>query len=157
MVRVYGLLEEASAWLRARGSTQWNPVYPLARFGRDIEHGHVWHWTLGPRIAATVTLLPSRPEYYPPDVWADRVTAWYLTRLAVARALSGQSIGARLLGQIETDARAAQVRALRLDVSAENRFLEQYYAARGFRRVAAGDIFGTPSTFFEQRLEGAAP
>jgi predicted GNAT family N-acyltransferase len=149
---VYALLEERSAWLRSKGVAQWNPVYPMERLSREIEAGHVWYWEVNRKIVATVTLFSTRPDYYPPHVWQDTTRAWYIARLAVATRLGGAGIGKRLLNSIEHDGALEELQALRLDVAASNPFLEEYYAALGFCRVATGEIKGAPSVFLEKRL-----
>jgi GNAT superfamily N-acetyltransferase len=150
---VYALLEEASAWLSEKGLLQWYPAYPLERFTRQVEEGDVWYWKGGESVIATVTLLPRRPEYYPDHVWNDALPAWYVCRLALTRRLAGAGVGKRLLTQIENDAAAARLRALRLDVTASNPFLEEYYKALGYRRAALGESKGGQSIFMEKALE----
>ena len=147
--RIYQVLVLASAWLQARGLSQWNPVYPLKRFSRDVEAGHVWYWDLNGAVVATITLLTERPDYYPEHVWSYGRNAWYVCRFAVSRSVAGQGIGARALDEVESDASTAHAR-VRLDVSAANPFLEQYYAQRGYRRVAQADIKGAPALFLER-------
>ncbi len=154
--RLYVLLEEASAWLAARGVAQWNPVYPFARFAREVERGDVWYWLGDGEIVAMATLLPSRPEYYPDDLWHDAARAWYLCRFAVSRKLSGRSVGDRVLREIESDAAGEGIDALRLDIVANNPFLAEYYSARGFTRVATLAMHGQPSIFFEKVLAMSA-
>jgi GNAT superfamily N-acetyltransferase len=149
---VYGLLQEASAWLRAQGSTQWNLVYPLERFTREVEAGHVWCWKVAAEPLATVTLLPSRPEYYQPGIWEDGIPAWYVCRFTVKRTRAGRRIGERLLRQLELDAAASGLRALRLDVIAANPFLERYYLARGFEACGTVEIKGERSVLLERRV-----
>ncbi len=152
LARVYALLEEGSAWLRSKGLAQWNPPYPIERFRRELEAGYVWLWAERESPIATVTLFPTRPDYYPDQIWSDGIPAWYICRLAVARRLAGGGVGHEVLTQIERDAAANGLAALRLDVTASNPFLERYYVERGYTRVATGDIKGGASVFLEKRL-----
>jgi GNAT superfamily N-acetyltransferase len=149
---VYGLIEESSAWLRDKGLAQWNPVYPFERFSREVEQGHVWYWTSRMGPTATVTLLEQRPNYYPDEIWNDDVAAWYVCRFAVTRKLLGTNVGSRLLLELEHAAAIAGRRALRLDVTASNSFLERYYATRGFRRIAVADVRSERSVFLEKTV-----
>ena len=153
---LYALLEEASAWLRAKGVAQWNPVYPIERFARDIEAGHVWYWKTGAEAVATVTVLPHRPDYYPAGLWEDDVPAWYVCRLVVTRKLAGRRVGEQLLNELEADAACAGIRALRLDVTAANPFLERYYLARGFLDRGQAEIKRDRSLILERPV-GAKP
>jgi ribosomal protein S18 acetylase RimI-like enzyme len=150
---LYALLKEWSVWLHERGIAQWNPVYPRPRFAREVAAGLVWFWSEAGAPVATVTLFSDRPDYYPADIWQDETPCWYICRLAVARRLAGEGLGARLLAQLEEDARQSARRALRLDVRSSNPFLVDYYLARGYRRVAESEIMGIPTTFFEKETE----
>ncbi len=153
---VYCLLQQASAWLRAQGSAQWNPVYPIDRFARDVHEGHVWYWKSGAGALATVTLLPRRPDYYPAGVWDHEIPAWYLCRFAVKRALARRGVGETLLRQIEIDAADRGLKALRLDVVAASPFLERYYLAQGFKDCGTVEIKGERSILLEKRVGLAA-
>lgn len=150
---MYALLEEGSAWLRSKGLTQWDPVYPRERFTREIGAGYVWYWGTDGRVIATVTLFSERPEYYPDEVWRDGVAAWYVCRLAVSRKHSGTGVGRRILDQLEMDAASSKIRRLRLDVTASNAFLESYYEDSGYLRVAVAEISGAPSIFMEKSVQ----
>jgi GNAT superfamily N-acetyltransferase len=150
---VYSLLQEASAWLRAQGSTQWNPTYPIERFTQEVEDGHVWYWKSGIAPIATVTLLPRRPEYHPAGVWDDDVPAWYVCRFTVKRTLAGHGVGENLLQQLEIDAAGSGLQAMRLDVVSANPFLERYYLARGFRDCGTVQIRGERSALLERRVD----
>jgi ribosomal protein S18 acetylase RimI-like enzyme len=150
---VYSLLQEASAWLRAQGSTQWNPVYPLERFAQEVEDGHVWCWKAGAAPLATVTLLPRRPDYYPAAVWDDGLPAWYVCRFTVKRTLAGRRVGETLLRQLEVDAAACGLQALRLDVVEASPFLERYYLARGFKDCGTVEIKDERSVLFERLVD----
>lgn len=149
---VYALIEESSAWLRDKGLAQWNPVYPFERFSREVEQGRVWYWTSRTGPTATVTLQEQRPEYYPDEIWNDDVAAWYLCRFAVTRKLLGANVGPRLLAELEQDAALADRRALRLDVTASNPFLEKYYVTHGFGRVAVAEIRSESSVLLERTV-----
>jgi GNAT superfamily N-acetyltransferase len=149
---LYGLLVEASTWLKAKGVRQWNPEYPRSRFVREIDEGLVWYWAAQGEAIGTVTLFESRPAYYPQGLWEDEVRVWYMCRFAVSRKLVGRRLGEQMLDGLETDAAAEGIRALRLDVIASNSFLEAYYVTRGFERCQAGAIFGEECAFLERRL-----
>lgn len=150
---VYALLEEASAWLHTRGIDQWNTPYSRDRLDREVLAGHVWCWKAEARVIATATLLPRTPDYYPKGIWDDMLPAWYVCRLAVSRSLKGAAVGEHILLQLAEDALRDGIKALRLDVTAANSFLETYYGARGFRRVAEGYILGHRCLFLEKPLK----
>jgi ribosomal protein S18 acetylase RimI-like enzyme len=149
---LYGLLVEASAWLKEKGLRQWNPAYPRQRFAREVDEGHVWYWAAEGQAIGTITLLERRPEYYPRGVWEDGPRAWYLCRFAVSRKLAGRRVGEHLLAGLESDAVTAGIRALRLDVTSSNPFLEAYYTARGFERRQTAELFGEQCVFLERSI-----
>lgn len=150
--RVYQLLVDASAWLRARGLRQWTRVYPAERFAQEVGAGLVWYWSVDDGPIATATLYESRPEYYPPGTWEDSTAVWYLCRLAIARPFAGQRVGELALASIERDAVAAGVERLRLDADLSNPFLEDYYVRQGFQRHLVVEIFGERALLLEKRL-----
>ena len=153
----YALLCEASERLRARGIAQWRVPYPRARFERDIASGSVWCWRAEGALAATLTVSSMRPDYYPNEIWRDDIAAWYLTRFVVAQRFARRGVGARVLAEVGMAANAAGVRALRLDVTAANPFLERYYVGHGFRRVGEAEIHGEPSLLLERPSNGFVP
>jgi len=63
--KLYGLLVDASAWLREKGLRQWNPEYPSHRFVREVDAGNVWYWAVDGEPIATVTLYERRPGTTP--------------------------------------------------------------------------------------------
>lgn len=123
---------------------------PREQFAGAIDAGHVWYWVAEGEVVATVTLDLRRPSYYPARVWEDAIPAWYVCRLAVSRLAGGREVGSHVLAEIEEAATHSGVRVLRLDVTASNPFLESYYSARGFSRVAEDDVMGERAVFMEK-------
>jgi ribosomal protein S18 acetylase RimI-like enzyme len=149
---VYALIVECSLWLRENGIAQWDPVYPRQRFDLDVAAGTVWFWPGPSAIDATVTLMHTRPDYYPERIWCDEGSAWYICRFAIARRLKGTGLGPRLLTEILAAASAERIGALRLDVGVSNPFLARYYQANGFSPIARGEIKGAGSIFLERAV-----
>jgi GNAT superfamily N-acetyltransferase len=152
----YASIQECSDWLRAKGISQWDPVYPRQRFDRDVAAGEVWVWRSPAGIDATVTLSSVRPDYYPRYLWKDAERACYVCRFAIARRLKGAQLGVRLLGELERDARVAGIATLRLDVSAAYPFLTAYYVERGFEVIDRADIMGVAAVFLQKTLVSCA-
>ena len=150
--KVYRLLVDATAWLREKGLAQWSRVYPAERFAREVSAGHVWYWNAHDEPIATVTIHEDRPDYYPSGTWADSTAVWYLSRLAIARQWVGHRVGELVLASLERDAAATDVRALRLDVTTSNPFLEQYYVRQGFQRHQVVEIFGEGAMLLEKKI-----
>jgi hypothetical protein len=88
---VLDVLDEAAAWLRRRGVTQWPERFESSWIEGAIERGETWLARLGATAMGTLTLDWSDP------LWADiGGAAGYVHRMAVRRQAVG--LGALLLG-----------------------------------------------------------
>ncbi|GAA4952186.1 hypothetical protein HD597_005398 [Nonomuraea thailandensis] len=128
---VLDVLDEAAAWLRRRGVTQWPEHFESSWIDGAIERGETWLAHLGATAVGTLTLDWSDP------LWTDiGGTAGYVHRMAVRRQAAG--LGALLLDWAADAAGHNHQRFLRLDCVASNGRLRSYYEARGF--VHRGDV-----------------
>ena len=142
---VLRVLDEAAAWLREQGITQWPPRFELCWIEDAIRRGETWLVEVDGRISATVTVDWSDP------VWSDvGGRAAYLHRMAVRRQEPG--LGSVILAWVADYARRHDCDALRLDCVASNDRLRAYYERAGF--VCRGDVAvgGAPG----QRLDTGA-
>ncbi|WP_454859604.1 GNAT family N-acetyltransferase [Promicromonospora soli] len=98
---IRALQDEAIAWLRSRGTDQWQNLRP-ARHGTGrsladaISRGEVYIVRDGARIIGTVTV----DDYADPEFWTpqdDPTDALYIHRMVVAREASGQDVGGRII------------------------------------------------------------
>jgi GNAT superfamily N-acetyltransferase len=139
---VLSLLDEAAAWLRARGISQWPERFEPVWVRGAISRGETWLVRVDGTVSGTVTLD-----------WSDRVwadvggDAAYLHRMAVRRTAAG--LGAVILGWAEGVAREHGRPALRLDCVASNTRLRAYYEAAGFVHRGDVTVAGAPG----QRLD----
>jgi GNAT superfamily N-acetyltransferase len=120
------VLEEAAAWLLARGIEQWPARVPDAMFRPSIDAGETWLAERDGVAVATITLQWSDELFWgvqPP-------VAGYVHRVAVRRAAAG--VGRRLLTWADEMAAAAGRAYLRLDCSSGNERLRAYYEDAGF-------------------------
>ncbi|MDC6078952.1 GNAT family N-acetyltransferase [Limosilactobacillus fermentum] len=63
--RIWEIVEDARALLKADGSEQWQNGYPTRlTFQQDIEFGNCYLMIAGDRIAGTVTLMPQGDTHY---------------------------------------------------------------------------------------------
>jgi GNAT superfamily N-acetyltransferase len=128
---VLGVLDEAAAWLRERGITQWPARFEPSWVEGAIRRGETWLVEVDGTVRATVTVDWSDP------VWADDGgSAAYLHRMAVRRREPG--LGAVILAWAADLARQHGRDALRLDCVASNGRLRAYYEAAGF--ACRGDV-----------------
>jgi RimJ/RimL family protein N-acetyltransferase len=125
------LLEEAAAWLWARGVHQWQPGgHRAARADllAKLDRGALILAERDGRLAGGCLLIEIAPACWP-DAPAD---ALYLSGLVVERWVAGQDLGGRILdGAILVAQRRGKAR-VRLDCWDGNEFLKRYYRARGF-------------------------
>src|SRR5947209_20416084 len=92
---VLSILDEAAAWITARGIDQWRPgSFSRADLARQIEQDEVYLALYEGLPIATFTLCWSDPVMWGPQL----EDAGYVHRLAVRRTSSGQGLGALLLG-----------------------------------------------------------
>lgn len=128
---VLGVLDEAAAWLQARGVRQWPDRFEPQWVREGLQRGWTWLVSRGDEIAATVTLDWS-------DALWDDVggTAGYVHRFAVRRSAAG--LGPVILDWAGASTRRQGGTALRLDCVAANGRLRAYYEAAGF--VHRGDV-----------------
>ena len=138
---VLSLLDEAAAWLRARGVSQWPDRFEPSWVDGAISRGETWLVRVDAAISGTVTL-----DWVDP-IWSDDGTAAYVHRMAVRRQAAG--LGAVILGWAADAARQHGREALRLDCVASNARLRAYYEAAGFVHHGDVTVAGAPG----QRLD----
>lgn len=138
---VLELLDNAAAWLRQRGITQWPAQFTGAdgwrsdRIRAYIDNGHTWLVRINTTAAATFTLSCADPDFA--DGWPDGPdTGLYIYRMAVSRPHAGHDIGGHILDWSSARAATLGYHWLRLDCHRENHALQNYYTAHGFEQVA---------------------
>jgi GNAT superfamily N-acetyltransferase len=163
---VLGLINEAAAWLRSKGTDQWKEPWPDrqrrdARVLRGLAGEKTWIVWDGHTPAATVTLA-AKPN---PKVWARpgctcdlAKRAVYAHRLITARNYAGWGLGAQLIDWAGRRARRDYgAEWIRIDVWSTNTALHDYYMKRGFmpcgscpdRAYPSGALFQKPVALVE--------
>lgn len=137
---VIGLIDEAAAWLAARGIDQWARPWPDRarrdlRVQRGLEGRKTWLVWDGEKAAATITATPKRN----PAVWSGgaacdlRQRAVYAHRLITARPYAGLGLGAQLIDWAGRQGRHEYgAEWIRIDVWTTNTALHDYYRKTGF-------------------------
>jgi GNAT superfamily N-acetyltransferase len=139
---VLAVLDEAAAWLQARGLEQWPSRFQQSWVEGAVGRGETWLALAGGTVRGTVTLDHGDP------VWDDLpAAALYVHRMAVRRSASG--LGTVILGWAAGVAREQGCEALRLDCVASNGRLRAYYEAAGFAHRGDATVAGAPG----QRLD----
>lgn len=127
---VLEVLDEAAAWLRRRGVTQWPDRFEPSWIEGAIAQGETWLTRVDTTAVGTLTLDWSDP------LWADAGRAGYVHRMAVRRQAAG--LGAVILDWAADTARLNGRDLLRLDCVASNSRLRAYYETHGF--IHRGDV-----------------
>ncbi len=147
------LLEEAAAWLWARGVRQWRPGEHRAACSdllAQLRSGALILAAEEQRLAGGCLLTEIAPACWP-DAPAD---ALYLSGLVVARWAAGRDLGGMILDEAMRVVRRRGKARLRLDCWDGNEFLKTYYRAHGFQdlgRVQEEDYW---VRLFEQLAAG---
>lgn len=138
--QVLAILDEAAAWLAARGVRQWPPRFQREWIEAAVRDGHTWlATTTDDTVLATITLD------WADGLWTDRPdSAAYVHRLAVRRTAAG--LGSRLLDWAAEMATARDRHFLRLDCVAANHRLRHYYEEAGFHHRGDVHVTGPPGS-----------
>lgn len=150
---VLGVLDEAAAWLAARGIAGWPPRFRSEWLEPDLRDGCVCLAEVDDTIVGTFALA------WRDSWWDDGPGAGYLRRFAVRRSSAG--LGALLIDWMADTVRSRGLGQLRLDCPAVNAELRAYYEHLGFVHVqtvrlpaelALWSSPGTPLSLYEKDL-----
>ncbi|MFF7990280.1 GNAT family N-acetyltransferase [Kitasatospora xanthocidica] len=136
---VEGLLTGAGAWLASLGSDQWQFPPRRERLLASMARGECFLAFLDGQPVGTLTVdEQADPEFWQAD--DEPETALYVHRMAIARSVAGQAVGARMLDWAVTRAEAAGKSRLRLDAWKTNPALHRYYQGQGFTLLRTVDL-----------------
>lgn len=148
---IFGLLESAASWLRARGIDYWqNWLAPPAHHIRWVDDGlSAGEFRLiegSDGVLGCVRLQDSDPLF-----WPDATDpAGYVHSLTIDRRLAGQGLGARVLDLIASELAVRGVSLLRLDCGESAAGLQHYYESLGFRPVGTTAVDGESLVLYER-------
>lgn len=139
--KVLDLINEASDWLRTKGTNQWARPWP-SELDRDrrvltgLRNGKTWIVWDGDVAAATVTIATR----HNPDVWEESGStcdlsekAVYVHRLIISRKYAGSGLGAELIDWAGLRGkRKNRAKWIRIDVWTSNLALHAFYKSIGF-------------------------
>jgi predicted N-acetyltransferase YhbS len=122
------MLDEATAYVRTKGSDQWRVPYPEDELRERIGRDELYIVELDGQPAATFTLLLEDPFF-----WGDRPPdAVYLHKLAVRRAFAGRKLGERVVEWVVAAAAVRGRQFVRLDCQRDLPGIRAYYERLGF-------------------------
>lgn len=165
---VRGLVQEAAAWLRTKGTDQWanpwpDPVGHQERMLNDLLKGKTWIAWDDSTAAATITVDTEEPlDPYERPLWPAHKggeRALYVRRVVVSRSYGGLGLGAALLDwAAQVAKRDHDAGYIRVDVWTTNADLQAYYTRQRFVRQEGRDpqeLAGYPSqALFERKVDG---
>ncbi len=124
----------SAAWLRSKGSDQWQYPVKIENIEAAVATGACWLAYREAEPIGTITLdSNAEPQYWPPEDEPDN--ALYVHRMVVEETGRGEEIGSALLDWAGEQAEASGRRWLRLDAWRSNQALHRYYQDRGFELV----------------------
>lgn len=146
------LLEEAAAWLWARGIRQWEPGTMAGRralLAQAARAGELHVVRRGGVLAGGLVATRRRDPYWTPPPRP----AWTVHALVVSRAAAGHGLARRMLARLDGLARDAGIGLLRLDCWDGNDVLRRFYRAAGYRELHAVGGVTMRLRLFERTLE----
>ena len=143
------ILEEARAWLAARGIDQWTRPFDAAWLAPKIDAHELFIVERNAEPAGVFRLL-----------WEDRLfwgerergESAYIHSLAIRRRHAGTGLGGQILAAIANLARECNRASLRLDCVASNHRLIAYYQSHAFAPIDTVTIGGFEMTLMERPL-----
>ncbi|WP_322174147.1 GNAT family N-acetyltransferase [Acutalibacter caecimuris] len=154
-----GLYEQARQALAAAGVNQWQDGYPnAASAGADVQSGTAYVLVEGGRVVACACLaFGQEPTYAVIEQgnWLGQGPYGYLHRVAVSGAAKGRGAAGRFFAELERQARAQGLGAIRGDTHRDNRPMQRVMAKAGL--TLRGVIYvedGTPRLAYEKLLDG---
>lgn len=127
---VFSLFARRVRWMDEKGIRQWNvtgylSVYPKSYYQEQQSCGTLYV-LVGKAVAGAAVLLEQDER------WLDKAdsAALYIHHLVTDPAVGG--IGKVLLAEVEKIADMRKKQYVRLDCSADNQFLNRYYASMGY-------------------------
>lgn len=131
---VADLWTEASAWLRAQGSDQWQYPVRWENLNAAVQSGTCWVIEHASATIGTITLDgDADPMYWgPEDIPAS---ALYAHRMVTARTARGMALGSAMLDWAGQKAQETGRTWIRLDAWRTNIRLREYYSSQGFELV----------------------
>jgi ribosomal protein S18 acetylase RimI-like enzyme len=159
---VRSLRDEASQWLRTKGTDQWAVPWSdengrNERISRAIAAGRTWIAWDQRQAAATLTASPNHHGIWPENLRHD--LAVYVRRLTVSRRYAGLGLGSQLIDWAGLRAsREYGARWVRVDVWTTNTELHDYYRRQGFEFYGLSPVPDYPSAaLFQRRTDQTRP
>ncbi|NTI78383.1 GNAT family N-acetyltransferase [Rhizobium rhizogenes] len=143
------ILEEASAWQKARGSEGWNYPFDDVWMLPRIERQELFLAYMDSHPVAAFRILWEDRPYWGAKETGDSI---YLHTFAVRRDKAGSGIGKTVIEKIAGMGRARGLANIRLDCSLSSLRLIAYYEKNGFASVGTTFMNGKMMNLMERPL-----
>lgn len=143
------ILEEASAWQKARGSEGWSYPFDDAWMLPRIERGELFLAYMDSQAVAAFRILWEDRPYWGEKETGDSI---YLHTFAVRRDKAGDGIGKTVIEKIAGMGRERGLANIRLDCSLSSSKLIAYYEQNGFASVGTTFMNGKMMNLMERPL-----
>lgn len=146
--RIWEIIEDARALLKADGSEQWQNGYPTRlTFQQDIEFGNCYLMIAGDRIAGTVTLMPQGDTHYNYIVDGEWAMPGHpfatIHRIAIDSAYRGRHFANYIMSMMISVAYAQGIRNFRIATHDKNDRVHNLVQNFGF--VKRGKVYTGPT------------
>ena len=149
----FELLKAAALRLQSAKIDQWQywidpPEYKVKWLEKGFELGEYFFASMNDQIVAMYRLSHEDLEYW--GVQNDN--AKYLHSLVINPKYAGQSLGSKILNEVENQLQLESIPLLRLDCHSGNKRLCAYYENRGFIRKGEVTMPHSKNNLYEKKL-----
>ena len=144
---IYALFSTEVRLLNTSGNFQWNPDYPsLEDFESSLKKRQLYMFVDHREILAMAVLDEIQDPAYELIQWQYDKPA-ILHRFMVPHKHRRKSIGRKLLGNLERQAKESSYLSIRLDASETNVVSNAFYASEGYEERGRVKLEGLPGWF----------
>lgn len=135
------LTEACARAMINKGIYQWNEQYPsLEKLQEDIKNEELYVFEKDSKIIGIMVITEVMDEEYIPIEWLSKTNKnIYIHRLATHPDYWGQGYAQKLMDFAENFAENHHFESLRLDTFSQNKRNQNFYEARGYKRL--GNIY----------------
>ncbi len=134
----YAIIVEVTNWLLSRGIRQWLQPFPPEMYHERQERGENYGLLVDDELAAVVSLIDYRPEYWSEHLPKTRYK--WLATLASSRKFKGQKLGELTMSEAEQFLAKEGLPAIYLDCIYGDGVLPQFYTSLGYQLVDRKEI-----------------
>ena len=132
LAAIMHIINDAKAFLKASGSSQWQEGYPnRASIEEDLDNRQGWVLLKDGQVAAYMAATDFDPNYEVP-IWAGSGRYWALHRFAIKKDFRGQGLSQLLLKRVIAFGQESGIKSFRLDTGKQNQAVQHLADKLGF-------------------------